>query len=191
MIIKCIKLFFTLALLFLGQVQAQITPASVDVPGWDSREMLDFSTLPFELSIKEIKGDGSRQLALFGDPNCPYTKQAVEQLSELTDVTIHVFPAAFIGGQKSESQVQQVFCRSTNEERVAAWKSLVLQGEESEVITDCRANNGEKIRASFGQLRSSVGLYRNIAPTLIFSNDLAHPGPLPADDIEFLLDYQP
>ena len=33
---------------------------------------IDFAKLPFENAVKVVKGNGSRKIAVFSDPNCPY-----------------------------------------------------------------------------------------------------------------------
>ena len=36
---------------------------------------IPFDQLPLDLAIKQVKGDGSRKVAIFEDPNCGYCKQ--------------------------------------------------------------------------------------------------------------------
>jgi thiol:disulfide interchange protein DsbC len=36
---------------------------------------MDFKALPFEHAIKIVRGNGSRKIALFEDPNCGYCKR--------------------------------------------------------------------------------------------------------------------
>jgi thiol:disulfide interchange protein DsbC len=184
-----IKLLIIAAALFSAAAQAEIRRTQVSTE-WDSREVLDFTSLPFDRAIVRVKGDGSRKMAIFGDPHCPQTKKVERELAKITNITIYTFPGAFVGGQRSQRDVQQVFCQATNQARAKAWESLVLGGKEPPAVPNCSDDQGDQIRASFGNLQSSVGPYQKISPTMIFQNHLAFPGPLPREDIETMLDHK-
>lgn len=38
----------------------------------DELNRVAFSSLPLDLAVKQVKGDGSRKIAVFEDPNCGY-----------------------------------------------------------------------------------------------------------------------
>jgi thiol:disulfide interchange protein DsbC len=50
---------------------------------WDS--------LPLDLAFKRVKGNGTRKLAIFEDPDCPYCKRLEADIKRLDDVTIYTF----------------------------------------------------------------------------------------------------
>ncbi|MBU3745356.1 MAG: hypothetical protein FGM61_12575, partial [Sediminibacterium sp.] len=52
---------------------------------------MPWSSLPLEASFKMVKGKGSRKLAVFSDPDCPYCKRLEKELEAVSDVTIHTF----------------------------------------------------------------------------------------------------
>ena len=52
---------------------------------------VNFASLPLSDAIKTVKGDGSRVLAVFSDPNCPYCKVLDEELAKLDNVTVYTF----------------------------------------------------------------------------------------------------
>ncbi|SAL07375.1 thiol:disulfide interchange protein DsbC [Caballeronia arationis] len=52
---------------------------------------VDFASLPFSHAIKTVHGNGSRKLAVFADPYCPYCRTLEHRLSELSNVTIYTF----------------------------------------------------------------------------------------------------
>lgn len=53
---------------------------------------IDFSTLPLDQAIKVVKGNGSRKIAVFSDPDCPYCKRLEDrELSKIDNVTVYTF----------------------------------------------------------------------------------------------------
>ena len=60
----------------------------------ESQEKLSavtFDQLPLDLAIKQVKGDGSRKVAIFEDPNCGYCKQLRKTMESVDNVTIYTF----------------------------------------------------------------------------------------------------
>ena len=56
---------------------------------------IKFDTLPLELAIKTVRGNGKRVVAIFADPYCPYCKaldQAMQQLDNVTVYTLWMDP---------------------------------------------------------------------------------------------------
>src|ERR1700730_18309121 len=58
---------------------------------------ISFSSLPLGDAIKTVHGDGSRVLAVFSDPNCPYCKALDDELSKLDNVTLYTFLLPWLG----------------------------------------------------------------------------------------------
>jgi len=52
---------------------------------------VNFATLPLHDAVKMVKGDGSRLLAVFSDPRCPYCKALDDELAKLDNVTVYTF----------------------------------------------------------------------------------------------------
>ena len=63
----------------------------------DTLARIDFSTLPLADAMKEVRGKGTRVLAIFSDPDCPYCKQLEAELAKLSNVQIFVFPFPLVG----------------------------------------------------------------------------------------------
>ncbi len=93
----------------------------------DTLARIDFSALPLSDAIDEVRGDGSRALAIFSDPDCPYCRQLEVGLEGLTDVTIHRFlmPIASLHPQ-ARAKAIAVWCA---ENRLSAWQALVARDE--------------------------------------------------------------
>ena len=52
---------------------------------------IDFNTLPLEQAVKVVRGNGSRSIATFEDPNCVYCKKLAKELQGMKDVTVYTF----------------------------------------------------------------------------------------------------
>ena len=52
---------------------------------------VDFKSLQMDRAIKTTRGNGSRVLVTFEDPNCPYCKKLWQNMAEMKDVTIYTF----------------------------------------------------------------------------------------------------
>ena len=57
----------------------------------DTLARIDFNALPLSDAMKEVRGNGSRVLAIFSDPDCPYCRKLESDIRSLTDVTIYTF----------------------------------------------------------------------------------------------------
>ena len=89
---------------------------------------VDFASLPIDKAIVKVKGDGSRKLAVFSDPDCPYCQELEQELAKVSDVTIYTFlyPLAELHPD-AERKAKLVWCA---EDRAKAWDELMLQGKE-------------------------------------------------------------
>lgn len=86
---------------------------------------IDFDTLPFELAIKQVRGDGSRRMAIFEDPNCGYCKQLRKSLVGIDNLTIYTFMLPILS-QDSVEKVTNIWCA---QDRGAAWDAWMLKGK--------------------------------------------------------------
>ena len=50
-----------------------------------------FDSLPLELAMKKVKGNGSRRLAIFSDADCPFCARLENELKSIDNVTIYTF----------------------------------------------------------------------------------------------------
>lgn len=139
------------------------------IPGWV--DGLQFNSLPFQHAIVRVHGDGSRKMAIFSDPYCPYTKRQEEDLNKLNDVTIYTFVAPFLS-TNSEPMVRKIVCQPTNQARAQAWDNWILNGVEPPSAPDC-STPSSKIIASMRGLKSHHGSYYNqVSPVLVFNNNI-------------------
>lgn len=89
---------------------------------------VDFASLPLDKAIVKVKGDGSRKLAVFSDPDCPFCQELEQELNKVSNVTIYtfLFPIAELHPD-AERKAKLVWC---SEDRAKAWDELMLQGKE-------------------------------------------------------------
>ena len=86
---------------------------------------IDFASLPLGDAIETVRGDGSRRLAVFSDPDCPYCRKLEQALAKLDNVTIHTFlyPLDELHPE-ARTKAIAVWCA---QDRAAAWKALMLE----------------------------------------------------------------
>jgi len=139
---------------------------------------IDFASLPVEQAIKVVKGDGSRQMAVFSDVDCPYCRKLEAEIAKLNNVTVHVYlyPLPFHTDAPRKSRL--VWC---SPDQVKAWEDLMLRDKEPESVSgDCA--NPVEANLALGQKLRIQG-----TPAIIFSDGKRAPGFIPAERIEQML----
>jgi thiol:disulfide interchange protein DsbC len=137
---------------------------------------IDFDKLPLDIAIKRVKGDGSRRMAYFTDPNCGYCRKLEEELSKVTDVTLYMFVGPIFSPQ-SANLVRNVKCAK---EPLKAWDELMLK-RTAPAEASCNTET-DKVMA----LAKKMNV--NGTPNLVFGNGEQVPGYLPAEELEKRLD---
>ena len=135
-----------------------------------------FDQLPLDLAFRKVQGNGSRKLAYFTDPNCPYCKQIEPTLNKLENVTIYVFLYPVLG-QDSYDKSKAVWC---SKDRARAWDDLMLRGEQPKAVS-CETPI-EKIIA-FGRRKGITG-----TPTLFLADGERVRGAVPLEQLRKLID---
>jgi len=133
---------------------------------------IDWKKLPLQDAVKNVRGNGKRQIAIFSDPNCPYCKQLEAELSKLNDVTVYTF--IYPIKTQSIAVSKQIFCEK---DPALAWSNLIIKGIQPSSKKTC-ANPVER-NLSLGK---SLGLTGT--PAIIFSNGFKVMGSHPAQEIE-------
>lgn len=120
---------------------------------------IDFRTLPLDLAIKQVSGNGKRVVAVFEDPNCGYCKRLRADLVKLDDVTIYTFPMAFLAAD-SESKARKALCAA---DKARAWNDLLLNNH-----VPGNAGTCDTPLAQVRELAQKLGITGT--PVLFFSN---------------------
>jgi thiol:disulfide interchange protein DsbC len=86
---------------------------------------VSFSSLPLELAVKQVKGDGTRQIAVFEDPNCGYCKRLHETLKDVDNITIYTFLFPILSPD-STVKARNIWCAK---DQAATWRNWMLEGK--------------------------------------------------------------
>ncbi len=134
---------------------------------------IDFATLPLDLAIRNVKGNGNRKLAVFADPNCQYCKKLEKEMVNLTNATVYIFLLPILPG--SEEKAKAIWC---SPDRLKAWEDHMLNGVEPRSGKSCDTSALARISAQAEKLRI------NVTPTLIFGDGVIKPGTLTLELLE-------
>ncbi|MCZ8107909.1 MAG: DsbC family protein, partial [Burkholderiales bacterium] len=136
-----------------------------------------FQDLPLVMAIKHVNGKGTRQVAVFEDPNCGHCRTLRRDLLNVPDVTIYTFTLPILAAD-SEDKVRRAWCAP---DRVKAWNDLMLQGKVPDNKGTC--DNPVSKVAELGRKLKITG-----TPTLFFANGKRLPGGVPAARLNKLID---
>ena len=133
-----------------------------------------FEELPLDKAIKIVRGDGSRRMAVFEDPNCGYCKRIERDLQAIDNVTVYVFLFPILGADSSTKSAA-VWCAA---DRGKAWLDLMVRDIAPPVApASCTTPFAEVV--AFGNAKRIRG-----TPTIIFGSGERIAAALRTDDIE-------
>jgi thiol:disulfide interchange protein DsbC len=134
-----------------------------------------FDELPLKDAMVIKQGNGSRKLAVFGDPNCGYCKRLERDLATLKDVTIYTFLYPVLGPD-SDTKSRAIWC---SKDSMANWRRWMLDGAAPpRTMGECDTAAIER-NVAFGRK------YRiNGTPALVFEDGQRVPGAMPLQEIE-------
>ena len=142
---------------------------------------IKFSELPLEIAVKQVRGDGSRVLASFEDPNCGYCKKLAKDMAKLDNVTIYTFLYPILSPDSLEKS-NQIWCAT---DKAKSWNDWMQDAKAPSGKGDCDTSAVQK----------TVELGRKLAingtPTLFFVDGERIPGAVPLAQIEKKLGASP
>ena len=133
---------------------------------------IDFADLPLDKAIKTVKGDGSRQMAVFEDPNCIYCKRLHESIDGIDNITVYtlLFP---ILTPESRTLSEHVWCA---DDASAAWNAWMKRSEKPAAIT-CETPIDDLLK--FGMQQGVQG-----TPAIFFEDGSRANGWLSTDELK-------
>lgn len=134
----------------------------------------NFAELPFKDAIKTVKGDGSRVMVTFEDPNCGYCKKLMHELNKLDNVTIYTFLIPILSAD-STAKSKAIWC---SKDQARTWNdfmadNVALPAGAAECDTPLDRN-----------LALSRKLRINGTPALLFKSNTKLAGYVKAEQLE-------
>lgn len=139
---------------------------------------INFTDLPLELAVKQVRGDGKRVFATFEDPNCGYCKRLAKEMLKLDNVTIYTFLLPILSPDSLEKS-NRIWCSA---DRAKTWNDWMVDGKVLSGKSDCDTSAVKKT-IELGQKLAISG-----TPTLFFTDGTRIPGAVPLAQIENKLD---
>ena len=165
-------------LIFAGRIVDSKSREDLTAARWSELNAIDFNALPLDLAIKSVRGDGSRKIAVFADPLCPYCRQLEQEMQGVTNVTVYtfLFPLETLHPGASVKAVD-IWC---SKDRSSAWSKWMLQKTEPG-DTRCTGAPLDKLQA-LGEK-----LHVDSTPTLFTADGKRTRGAIKHNEIEQLL----
>ena len=135
---------------------------------------VNFSELPLELAIKQVRGNGKRIFASFEDPNCGFCKKLAKEIAQLDNVTIYTFLYPILSPDSLEKS-NQIWC---SKDREKTWNNWIVNGIPPSNEANCDTTAVQKSIA-YGRKIDVKG-----TPTIFFANGDRVPGVIPLSELD-------
>lgn len=126
-----------------------------------------FAGLPFKESFSHKYGKGTRKVAVFSDPDCPFCKEMDKELftNLKSDVTVYYFmnPLNIPGHEQSPEKAAKIWCSKNPSE---SWRKWMLEG-----VLPSNSPNCSNPVSKNKELARSLGFLST--PMIIFDNGFA------------------
>ena len=124
-------------------------------------------------AIKNVRGNGSRQLAIFSDPNCGYCKRLEKSLQQLDNVTIYTYLIPILSPDSAQKS-KQIWCSTDPYKAYIDW---MINGITPSGKGECSTPLDKNM--AFAKTYGVTG-----TPTLFFTDGSRFPGAVQITDIE-------
>ena len=124
-------------------------------------------------AFKTVRGNGTRQVAIFSDPNCGYCKRLEKSLQQLDNVTIYTYLIPILSADSTQKS-KQIWCSADPNKAYIDW---MINGVIPSGKTDC--SNPLDKNLTFAKTYGVTG-----TPTLFFTDGSRFPGAVQITDIE-------
>ena len=136
---------------------------------------IQFDALPFKDAFTMVRGNGSRKLAVFEDPNCGYCKRFERDLQKVDNVTVYLFLYPILGPDSLDKS-KAIWCAH---DRSKAWQDWMVRDQPVAAAATICDSAPLTRNVDLGRKHKVEG-----TPTLIFSNGVRVPGAIDAKTIE-------
>ncbi len=152
--------------LFVGRVLATKNMEDLTKARVDLLTKVNFNDLPFADSIKVVRGDGKRVIAVFEDPNCGYCKKFRQTVAGLDNVTVHTFLYNVLS-EDSAVKSKNIWCSTDRKQALEDW--MINGKAPTTAAEDCK-NPNERVSELGRKLKISG------TPTIFFADGSRIPG---------------
>jgi thiol:disulfide interchange protein DsbC len=168
--------------LLVGPLKETRTKVNLTQQRLEALQTIDFSSLPLDKAILVQRGNGSRKIAVFSDPDCPYCKALEKELALLDNVSIYTFMYPLEDLHPgATAKADAIWCAP---DRAAAWSGQMLKGKLDIPTEKCATPVQDIIK--LGTRYSVQG-----TPAMIFSDGKRIEGSIPVAEIEKRLSTAP
>jgi thiol:disulfide interchange protein DsbC len=137
---------------------------------------IPFDQLPLKTAFTQVRGKGTRKLAVFADPNCGYCKRFEKDLQKLDNVTIYHFLYPILG-EDSNTKAQNIWCAK---DKAKVWNDWMINGK-TPATASCNASAIDT-NVEFGKKYRITG-----TPMILLADGTRVPGAVPVAQIEKML----
>ena len=134
---------------------------------------IKWSELTPSTALKAVRGNGSRQLAIFSDPNCGYCKRLEKSLQQLDNVTIYTYLIPILSPDSAQKS-KQIWCSADPQKAYIDW---MINGIAPNGKSDCTTPLDKNM--AFAKTYGITG-----TPTIFFTDGSRFPGAVQITDIE-------
>lgn len=145
---------------FVGDIRDGNTLANLTEERKAELSAIDFKSLPLAHAIKTVRGNGSRTLAVFADPNCSFCRRFDQQLASMENVTIYTFLYPILSPDSMEKS-KLIWCAK---DRSKAYFELMLKGVQPNGPANCDTSVIEK-NVALGRKLGIDGTPTSFLPT--------------------------
>lgn len=159
---------------FVGQVIETKSRKNLTRERQEELNKIRFSDLPLDAAIKSVRGDGSRVIAVFSDPNCGYCKRLEKNLKEVDNVTVYTFMYHILSAD-SVKKSKDIWCAK---DRKKAWENWMLNNKAPAAASGKCDEPGQKVFALGRKLKVDG------TPTIYFTDGTRISGAIDAKMFE-------
>jgi thiol:disulfide interchange protein DsbC len=109
--------------LMLGTLVDAQTRNNVSEARLQKLSAINFNDLPLDQAIKLVRGNGSRRIAIFEDPNCGYCKRFEQDLNSTDNITAYIFTYPILAADSADKS-KAIWCST---DRLKAWQDQMMR----------------------------------------------------------------
>ena len=136
---------------------------------------VDFNSLPFKDAIKVVRGDGSRKIAVFEDPNCGYCKRFEKDLQGVNNITVYTFLYPILSPDSVEKS-RNIWCAKDPGKE---WADHMTKGKDAPAASASCDVAAVQRNMEFGRRYKITG-----TPTIFFADGTRVPGAITGAELE-------